>query len=115
MRGKRSAGATIKKQMDSNLLTALVTNVTAAGSTAGVAITALLLSNKRIDRVEAALDRVDARLDRLTASMDLRFDQFTALMDARLESVDARLESLTGSMHDIDKSLSIIEDRVGRS
>jgi TolA-binding protein len=83
--------------MDSNLITALVTSVTAAGSTAGVAITALLLSNKRIDRVEAALDRL------------------TSSVDARLESVDARLESLTGSMHDIDKRLSIIEDRVGRA
>jgi hypothetical protein len=82
--------------MDSNLVVAVVTSVCTAGSTAGVAITALLLSNKRIDRVEAALDRL------------------TTAMDARFESVDARLESLTGSLHDIDKRLSIIEDRVGR-
>jgi hypothetical protein len=44
-----------------------------------------MLSNKRIDRVEAALDRVNTSL-----------------------------EMLTGSMHELDKRLSIIEDRVGR-
>jgi hypothetical protein len=74
--------------VDSNVVVAIVTSVCTAGSTAGVAITALFLSNKRIDRVEAALDR-------LTTSMD------------------SRLEMLTGSLHDIDKRLSIIEDRVG--
>jgi hypothetical protein len=76
--------------MDSNLVVAIVTSVCTAGSTAGVAIVALMLSNKRMDRIEAALDRMTA-------------------------SVDSRLEMLTGSMHDIDKRLSIIEDRVGRS
>jgi hypothetical protein len=74
--------------VDSNVVVAIVTSVCTAGSTAGVAITALFLSNKSIDRVEAALDR-------LTTSMD------------------SRLEMLTGSLHDIDKRLSIIEDRVG--
>ncbi len=78
--------------MDSNITVALVTSVCTAGSTAGVAITALLLSNKRIDRVEAAIDRLNGRFD----SMDSRFDL------------------LTGALHDIDKRLSIIEDRVGR-
>jgi hypothetical protein len=71
--------------MDSNLVVAIVTSVCTACSTAGVAITALMLSNKRIDRVEAALDRVNTSL-----------------------------EMLTGSMHELDKRLSIIEDRVGR-
>jgi peptidoglycan hydrolase CwlO-like protein len=79
--------------MDSNLLVAIVTSITTASSTAGVAITALMLSNKRIDRVEARLDRVEAGL----------------------EKIHAALEMLTGSLHDIDKRLSIIEDRVGRS
>ena len=78
--------------MDSNIAVALVTSVCTAGSTAGVAITALLLSNKRIDRVEAAIDRLNGRFD----SMDLRF------------------ELLTGALHDIGKRLSVIEDRVGR-
>jgi len=66
-------------------LVAVVTSVCTAASTAGVAITALVLSNKRVDRVEAAIGKVNATL-----------------------------EMLTGSLHDIDKRLSIIEDRVGR-
>jgi hypothetical protein len=78
--------------MDSNIAVALGTSVCTAGSTAGVAITALLLSNKRIDRVEAAIDRLNGRFD----------------------SMDSRFELLTGALHDIDKRLSIIEDRVGR-
>jgi hypothetical protein len=78
--------------MDSNIAVALGTSVCTAGSTAGVAITALLLSNKRIDRVEAAIDRLNGRFD----------------------SKDSRFELLTGALHDIDKRLSIIEDRVGR-
>jgi hypothetical protein len=82
--------------VDSNLVVATVTSVCTAGSTAGVAITALLLSNKRIDRVEAALDRL------------------STMINARFESLDARLESLTGSLHESDKRLSIIEDRVDR-
>jgi len=71
--------------MDSSLLVAVVTSVCTAASTAGVAITALVLSNNRVDRIEAAIDKVNATL-----------------------------EMLPGSLHDIDKRLSIIEDRVGR-
>jgi hypothetical protein len=56
--------------MDSDLVVAIVTRVCMAGSTAGVAITALVLSNKRIDRVETAIDgftnSVNSRLDLLT-------------------------------------------------
>jgi len=88
--------------MDSALIVAIVTSVSTAGSTAGVAITALLLSNKRIDRVEAALDRFEARMERT----ETRFL-------AKLDSIDRRLEMLTGSIHEIDKRLSIIEDLVG--
>ncbi len=78
--------------MDSNIAVALVTSVCTAGSTAGVAITALLLSNRRIDRVEAAIDRLNGRFD----------------------SMDSRFELLTRALHGIDKRLLIIEDRVGR-
>jgi hypothetical protein len=63
-----------------------------AGSTAGVAITALILSNKRIDRVELALDRLGAKFD------------------TKFESLDARLEMLTGSIHDLDKRLALLEE-----
>jgi hypothetical protein len=89
--------------MDTSLVLAIVTSVCTAGSTAGVAITALMLSNKRIDRVEASLDKLSARFD----SMEARFD-------SRFDSVEARFELFTGALHDIDKRLSIIEDRVGR-
>jgi hypothetical protein len=51
--------------MDSSLLVAIVTSVCTAASTAGVAITALVLSNKRVDRVEAAIDKVNATLEML--------------------------------------------------
>jgi hypothetical protein len=71
--------------MDNSSIMAIATSVCTASSTAGVAITALVLSNKRTDRVEAAIDKVNTTL-----------------------------EMLTGSLHDIDKRLSIIEDRVGR-
>ncbi len=64
-------------------------SVCTAGSTAGVAITALVLSNRRIDRVESAID-------------------------ALANSVNARLDLLTGAFHDLNQRLSIIEDRVGR-
>jgi hypothetical protein len=69
--------------VDSNLIIAIVTSICTAGSTAGVAITALTLSNKRIDRVEVALDKINTSL-----------------------------EMLTGSMHDIGRRLSIMEDRM---
>jgi len=82
--------------MDSNLVVAIVSSVCTAGSTAGVAITALMLSNKRIDRVESALDKL------------------TDKIDDRFSGIDARLDILTGSLHEIDKRLSIIEDRVGK-
>jgi hypothetical protein len=71
--------------MDNSSIMAIATSVCTASSTAGVAITALVLSNKRIDRVEAAIYKVNTTL-----------------------------EMLTGSLHHIDKRLSIIEDRVGR-
>jgi hypothetical protein len=44
------------------LVGSILTSVCTAGSTAGVAITALALSNKRIDRVEASLDKINTTL-----------------------------------------------------
>lgn len=69
--------------MDNNLLVAIVTSVSTAASTSGVAITALVLSNKRMDRIEA-----------------------------RLEKIEAALDMLTGALHELDKRVSIIEDRI---
>ena len=69
--------------MDNSLLAAIVTSVCTAGSTAGVAITALVLNNKRFDRI-----------------------------DARLDKIDSGLEILTGLLHELDKRLSIVEDRI---
>jgi hypothetical protein len=70
--------------MNSNSVVAILTSVCTAGSTTGVAITALVLSNTGIGRVEASSDKINANL-----------------------------EMLTGSQHDIDKRLSIVEDRAG--
>jgi hypothetical protein len=59
--------------MDSDLIVAIVTSVCTAGSTAGVAITALILQNKRVDRIEAKIDALENRigtgLDSLTGAM----------------------------------------------
>ena len=72
----RTSDAIIKggeRKMDNNTLVAIVTSVCTAGSTAGVAITALVLSNKRIDRAESAIDgltnSVNSRLDLLTGAL----------------------------------------------
>jgi hypothetical protein len=73
--------------VDSALLSTIVTSVTTAASTAGVAITALVLSNKRMDRIESKLDALEARFG-------------------------AGLDALTGSLHELDKRLSLIEDRM---
>lgn len=80
----------VNQRVDNSLVIAIIASVTTASSTAGVAITALVISNKRIDRVEAALDR----------------------FGAKLESIDTHLEMLTGSIHDLDKRLSLLEDRI---
>jgi hypothetical protein len=82
--------------MDSNLVVAIVTSITTAGSTAGVAITALMLSNKRIDRVEARLDRVEMRLE------------------AGFEKVQTALEMLTGWLHDIRHQQAALSHRRSR-
>ena len=71
--------------MDNNLAAAIVTSISTAASTAGVAITALILSNKRMDRLEV-----------------------------RLEKIEAALQMLTGALHELDKRVSIIEHRIFR-
>ena len=65
--------------MDPNLLTAIVTT---AGTTL-VAVTALILNNKRFESIER-----------------------------KLEKIDASLEMLNGTTKELDKRLSIIEDRM---
>ena len=71
--------------MDNNLAAAIVTSISTAASTAGVAITALILSNKLMDRLEV-----------------------------RLEKIEAALQMLTGALHELDKRVSIIEHRIFR-
>lgn len=56
--------------MDANLLTAVVTSICTAGSTAGVAIVALVINNKRFDLIEKRLDSLEHRIDRLDARLD---------------------------------------------
>jgi tetrahydromethanopterin S-methyltransferase subunit G len=59
--------------MDANLVTAIVTSVTTAGSTAGVAITALVINNKRFDLIEKRLDKIEAKLE----AIDTRLNDMT--------------------------------------
>lgn len=49
--------------MDANLITAIVTAIATAGSSATIAIVAILQTNKRIDDLGSRLDRIDHRLD----------------------------------------------------
>lgn len=70
--------------MDTNILVAVITSVTSAASTSGVAITAILLNNKRFDLT-------DKRLDRMESSFESRLDR----IDAKLESIDTRLNEMT--------------------
>ncbi len=59
--------------MDANVLTAMITSVTTAASTAGVAITALVLNNKRFELIEKRLDKIEAKLE----SIDGRLNEMT--------------------------------------
>jgi hypothetical protein len=70
--------------MDATILTAIITSVTSAASTVGVAITALVLNTKRFDLIER-------RMDRLEESFVKRLDR----IDAKLEGIDARLNEMT--------------------
>jgi hypothetical protein len=58
---------------DSNILVAVITSVTSAASTAGVAITALVLNNKRFDLIEKRLDKMESKLE----SIDTRLNEMT--------------------------------------
>jgi hypothetical protein len=59
--------------MDQNLLVDIVTSITTAASTAGVAITALVLNNKRFDLMERRLDKIETKLE----SIDGRLGELT--------------------------------------
>ena len=48
--------------MDANLLSAIVTSIATAGSTAGVAITAIVLNNKRFESLERRLESIERDL-----------------------------------------------------
>lgn len=49
--------------MTDNIIVAIITSVATAASTAGVAITALVLNNKRFDLIEKRLDAIERRLE----------------------------------------------------
>jgi hypothetical protein len=49
--------------MDANLLAAIVPSLCTTPSTSEVAITALVLSNKRMDRIESRLEKIETALD----------------------------------------------------
>lgn len=58
--------------MDSSVLVAIVTSITTAGSTAGVAITALVLNNKRFDLIEKRLAKIETKLESIDARLNVR-------------------------------------------
>ena len=51
-------------------MVAVITSVTSAGSTAGVAITALVLNNKRFDLIEPRLDKIESKLDGIDSRLN---------------------------------------------
>ena len=59
--------------MDTNILIAVITSVTSASATAGVAITALVLNNKRFDLIERRLDKIEGKLE----AIDTRLNEMT--------------------------------------
>ena len=71
--------------MDSNILVAVITSVTSAASTTGVAITAIILNNKRFE-----------------------------VMERRIESIETKLDMIIGKANDIDTRLAVLEDRAKR-
>jgi hypothetical protein len=79
--------------MDSSLVAAIVTSICTAGCNASVAITALVLSDKGIGRLESAVDRLEARLDRTSFP---------------------GTDSLVRAVRAVDKRLAMIEDRLKR-
>ena len=96
--------------MDRNLVMAIVASVTTAGSTAGVAITALVISNKPIDRVEASLDQLSGKTEAKFDRLDAKFDRLQSKMDTKFEEVQTTLNLINGNLHEIDKRLGIVED-----
>ena len=72
-RSSRSGLGKLINEMEPNVLTAIITSVTTAGSTAGVAITALVLNNKRFELLEKRLDKIEAKLE----SIDGRLNEMT--------------------------------------
>ncbi len=79
--------------MDAPLISTIAMSISTSASTAGVAIVALMLNNKRFD------------------TMDKRFDR----LEDKLEKLDASIDMLDGTTKELDKRLSIIEDRMIRS
>ena len=66
--------------MDANVTVAIITAVTTSASTAGVAITALVLNNKRFDALDKRFELIERRLDKI---------------ETKLDSIDARLNEMT--------------------
>jgi tetrahydromethanopterin S-methyltransferase subunit G len=54
-----------------NVLAAIITSIATAASTAGVAITALVLNNKRFDLIEKRLDSIERRIDGFDRKLDV--------------------------------------------
>jgi hypothetical protein len=76
--------------MDANIVVAIVS----ASSAVVVGIAALVVNAVWMGR---AFELVNKRIDRLDTGMD---------------KINTTLEMLTGSLHDLDKRLSLMEDRI---
>jgi hypothetical protein len=59
--------------IDTNILVAVITSVTSAASTAGVAITAIVINNKRFELLEKRLDKIETKLE----GIDTRLNEIT--------------------------------------
>jgi hypothetical protein len=65
-----------------NVLAAIITSIATAASTAGVAITALVLNNKRFDLIEKRLDAIERKLELIQSDLK-QFYKDIALLRAR--------------------------------
>ncbi|MDQ2840552.1 MAG: hypothetical protein M3Y72_05840 [Acidobacteriota bacterium] len=84
--------------MSDSLLAAIVTAVATSASTAGVAITALVLSNKRFDLTEKRFESIDKRFD---------------LIEKRLDKIERTLELIQSDLKEFYKDITRLKAKVG--
>lgn len=73
-------------------------------------LVAAWLNNRRIEEVSRRLDDTIRRLDTIEQRLDTRFER----IETRFERVDERLNEILSLLRDLDKRVSVLEDRNGR-